>query len=199
MDITQLAAEIVAHIMAQKSRPYIFGISGGQGAGKSTLCAAVTAQLAARGLRCVTLGLDDFYLPQQARVKLAQEISPLCRTRGVPGTHDVTLLQDALDSLRSAGPRQHTALPAFSKSHDEQLPRPQWTGFTGSPEVILIEGWCVGGLAAERAAMPVTAWEQSHDPDGVWRDWTLAAAAPCASTPAPADGAKNPLIAPDNG
>ena len=34
---------------------------------------------------------DDFYLTQAQRQDLAQQIHPLLKSRGVPGTHDVPL------------------------------------------------------------------------------------------------------------
>src|SRR4051812_25692222 len=46
-------------------------VSGPQGAGKSTLCAACVDALPARGLRAVTVSIDDFYLPYEAQRALA--------------------------------------------------------------------------------------------------------------------------------
>ena len=62
------------------SPPFIFGISGGQGAGKSTLCAALAQTLTTKGKKTLTLSLDDFYLSKAAREHLAQTVHPVSYT-----------------------------------------------------------------------------------------------------------------------
>ena len=176
--IDRLSAHIETAMSEKTGAPYIFGVSGGQGAGKSTLCAGLQDRLREAGRSCVTLGLDDYYLSQTERQDLAQRISPLCAVRGVPGTHDIALMRDTIDRLCTAPPDRQTMLRLFSKSHDNPLPQADWPPFTGRPEVILIEGWCVGGRAAFLADAPPLAWEQANDPDMIWKNWTLQAAPP---------------------
>ena len=53
--------------------------------------------------------------------------------------------------LSHAGPTDHTPLPRFDKLDDDRIPREDWPDFTGRPDVILLEGWCVG-VRAERSA-----------------------------------------------
>lgn len=149
--------------------PLVIGVNGAQGSGKSTLCAFLEhALFPDLGLRVVTLSLDDLYLPHEARAELAREVHPLLATRGVPGTHDVALGCAILDSLRRG---EGAALPRFSKAFDDRLPSDQWAAASGSPDLILFEGWCVGATPepAEALATPVNRLEAEEDRDGVWR------------------------------
>ena len=156
--------------------PFIFGISGGQGAGKSTLCAALVRALAAEGKTALTLSLDDFYLSKAARSNLAQTVHPLCATRGVPGTHNVDLLARVLDGLPQVSPDKPLHLPRFSKSHDDILPDAAGTAVSTCPDFILLEGWCVGGRADCIKPRPQNSWEETHDPQSVWKKWSQASA-----------------------
>ena len=163
-------------ILHDTSPPFIFGISGGQGAGKSTLSAALVRALAAKGKTALTLSLDDFYLSKAARLHLAQTVHPLCATRGVPGTHNVELLAQVLNGLAQAAPDKPVHLPRFSKSHDDTLPETPGAPVTSSPDFILLEGWCVGGRAACIKPTPQNNWEETHDPQSVWKQWSQASA-----------------------
>jgi D-glycerate 3-kinase len=57
------------------------------------------------GVSAVVLSLDDFYLTKAARAALAESIHPLFATRGVPGTHDLTLLNETINALRQPAGR----------------------------------------------------------------------------------------------
>ena len=144
------------------------GICGPQGSGKTTSSRVLERLLAAEELRAVILSLDDLYLPLAARRKLAAEVHPLLLTRGVPGTHEVELGLQVLDSLAKPG---RTLMPRFDKASDDRLPQSQWTPLDGPFDVILFEGWCVGAIPQAEAALaqPVNAFERERDPDGVWR------------------------------
>lgn len=147
----------------------IVGINGAQGSGKSTLCRFLQeALLPECGLSAVTLSLDDLYLTLAERQRLAQDIHPLFRTRGVPGTHDAALGMAILDDLAAW---RTVALPRFSKAADDRLPRSEWMTHTGRVDVILFEGWCVGARAQDAASLasPVNALEAQEDADGIWR------------------------------
>ena len=55
MKLDKLVNHLSAFLVGQVgSRPFIFGISGGQGAGKSTLCHALDEKLAAQGKTTLT-------------------------------------------------------------------------------------------------------------------------------------------------
>lgn len=148
------------------NRPLIVGVNGGQGSGKTTLCRFLEVLLARRGLRAVTLALDDFYLTRAERAEKAATIHPLFATRGVPGTHDVALLEAALDRLAQ---RRPAAIPRFDKASDDRAPAGR--EIAGPVDVILFEGWCVGAAPQAEAelAEPVNELERTEDAGGVWR------------------------------
>lgn len=149
----------------------VAGICGAQGSGKTTIAKGLTRALQQDGLAVVAFSLDDLYLSSAARKRLASEVHPLLKTRGVPGTHDIGRGLAVIDSLGVASPDQETSLPCFNKGQDEPCPPEQETIFRGRPDVILIEGWCVGARpqAADELVAPINALEREQDPDGIWR------------------------------
>lgn len=84
-------------------RPFVLGLAGAQGSGKSTLSLALHAALDARGRATAILSIDDLYLGRSARLSLAERVHPLFRTRGPPGTHDVALGLALFSALGRAG------------------------------------------------------------------------------------------------
>ena len=71
----------------------IIGLSGGQGAGKSTITGILKFILKARyGLELCIFSIDDFYKTKVERKKMSKNVHPLFLTRGVPETHDVSLI-----------------------------------------------------------------------------------------------------------
>ncbi len=158
-------AEDLARRAAAK-RPLIVGINGAQGSGKSTLCRFLEALLAEQGLRAVTLSLDDLYLTKAERQELAAKLHPLFATRGVPGTHDVSLGAALLDALAGGEP---VALPCFDKATDDRAVR---TRAVEHPvDVVLFEGWCIGAVPQPDAALaePINRLEREEDAGGTWR------------------------------
>ena len=149
----------------------LVGLSGLQGSGKSTLARQIAAAARTRGIRIEILALDDFYLGRRARAALARTVHPLLATRGVPGTHDLALLERTLRALRAATPRRPARIPRFDKGRDTRLPPSRWTRITRAPQWILLEGWCVGvpPQRTRELARPVNALERWEDANGVWR------------------------------
>ncbi|MEP9357710.1 kinase [Sphingomonas sp. KR3-1] len=156
------AAEwIAARLRPGSRRPFVLGISGAQGSGKSTIARALAARFG-----CPVLSLDDLYLDGAARQRLAETVHPLLRTRGVPGTHDVAAGLAAIEAL-AHGP---VSLPRFDKARDEPgaaEPVP------GPAEMLILEGWCLGARPQAEAelAAPINDLERTQDPDGRWRRW----------------------------
>ncbi|MHC9084973.1 kinase [Luteimonas sp. RIT-PG2_3] len=149
--------------------PRIYGISGLQGTGKSTLAAQLVEAAQARGLRAVSISIDDVYLDQPERQQLAREVHPLLATRGPPGTHDVALACRTLDALRAG---ERVELPRFDKLGDRRRPRAQWTP-CDAVDLVVFEGWFLGTTAETGDALvePVNALERNEDADGRWRRW----------------------------
>lgn len=156
----------------QQAGPLVIGINGAQGAGKSTLFNLIEVILSeAFDLKVVGFSLDDLYKTREERERLAQEIHPLLLTRGVPGTHDVQLGIDIIRSLKNGDPKQPTKIPVFDKSIDDRCPSAVWQEWLGPADIIVFEGWCVGALPQDEAALvaPINALESNEDPHGDWR------------------------------
>lgn len=102
---------------------------------------------------------------------MARRVHPLFAVRGPPGTHDLDLMARTLDALAAAGPDEQTPLPAFDKLADERLPQDAWPRFRGRPGAVLIDGWRLGALPEDAAALaaPINALERTQDPDAAWR------------------------------
>ncbi|HZR37905.1 MAG TPA: hypothetical protein VFA75_21215 [Nevskia sp.] len=150
----------------------VIGLNGAQGSGKSTLAAQLQALLRQRhGLRAVVLALDDLYLPRAERERLARQVHPLLRTRGVPGTHEVALGINLLEELAvSTGP---VRVPSFVKAIDDRAPETAWHCVPAPADLVLFEGWCVATPAQDEAALrqPLNELEAREDADCRWRRW----------------------------
>ncbi|MYF11143.1 MAG: kinase [Gammaproteobacteria bacterium] len=151
------------------------GLSGGQGAGKTTLAALIAQAAALAGRTAAVCSLDDFYLAKGARLQLARTVHPLLATRGPPGTHDLALALAVLDDVLAG---RSTRLPRFDKGRDEPCPRSQWP-VAESVDTLIFEGWCLGVEPQPEAMLrsPVNRLEAEEDRDGRWRAYVNAACA----------------------
>ena len=78
--------------LPEREKPYFIGLNGGQGSGKTTLSDFVQVVLSEASNKSVTgFSIDDIYKTREEREKQSKEIHPLCKVRGVPGTHDVRM------------------------------------------------------------------------------------------------------------
>lgn len=180
-----LAATLVAWL-AQRlgardatAAPFLLGVSGLQGGGKSTLATQLVEHASVRGIDAVTLSLDDVYRTRAERAALAQTVHPLLATRGVPGTHDVALLHATLDALASASRHHPATIPRFDKGIDDRVDPATWQHVEQPPRVVVLEGWCIGvpPQADADLATPINALERDEDPHGQWRHHVNAALA----------------------
>lgn len=155
----------------RQTSPLIVGINGAQGTGKSTLAQYLKMDLSRRGLSIAVLSLDDFYLTRSERRMLAERHHPLLATRGVPGTHDIALLQQSIACLQQVSTTALCTLPRFDKSSDDRAPSDTWSTVRCPVDIILFEGWCVGSKPQSRVelAHPINDLERVEDSDGVWR------------------------------
>lgn len=153
------------------AKPFIVGINGSQGSGKSTLTSFIEYYLSSvHGKQVVSLSIDDFYFDQSQRNALAIKVHPLLATRGVPGTHNIPL---ALDTLRNLDSGSRTLLPRFDKATDNPFPTEQWPVIASSPDFIILEGWCVGATPQSQSELkpPINHLEEVEDPLGIWRSF----------------------------
>ena len=101
----------------------IIGLTGGQGAGKSTITQIIKLILETKyNLRVVYFSIDDFYKKTSERIKMSKKIHPLFKTRGVPGTHDVNLIKKTFINLTKKNFKSFT-IPLFDKSKDDRFPK----------------------------------------------------------------------------
>lgn len=171
-----LAAMLLDHYagrIARSARPYVLGLSGLQGSGKSTLARAIKAEAETRGWPTDILALDDFYYTRGDREQMAQQIHPLLRTRGVPGTHEIELMLSVLAALPQASEKLPVSWPHFDKGRDTRMVPSRWPRVTRPPRLIVVEGWALGVRPQDEAALetPINALESDEDTDGRWRHW----------------------------
>jgi D-glycerate 3-kinase len=155
-----------------RESPFLLGINGAQGTGKSTLADYLALAIGGSGKPAVAvLSIDDFYLTRAERQRLAETVHPLLAVRGVPGTHDIPLLRECLAQLRELEPDEQARLPRFDKASDERADEASWPAVTGPVGLIVLEGWCVGSVAEPEAGLdtPVNALERERDADRRWR------------------------------
>ena len=154
----------------------VFAIAGPQGSGKSTLAAQMADLAEKRGLRVAVLSIDDFYLGRDRRQRLARDVHPLLATRGPPGTHDLSLALETMESLRAGRPAR---LPRFDKLADDRMPVAEWPTTEQRCDFVLLEGWFLKTPPqnSDDLIEPINALERDEDPDGSWRKWCNAALA----------------------
>jgi D-glycerate 3-kinase len=175
-DPTTLALAADAIRPALGERLAVIGLCGAQGSGKSTLAAGLAGLFERVGIATATLSIDDLYRTKAERERLAREVHPLLRTRGVPGTHDVALGLSVLDDLAAGRP---TRLPRFDKATDDRAPAAQWESAPAGTRLLILEGWCVGARpqADDALADPINALERDEDAGGIWRRYVNTALA----------------------
>lgn len=153
-----------------KQQPRYIGISGAPGTGKTTLAGACAAALQSTGREALVISLDDYYLPRASRQQRARDIHPLLARRGVPGTHDIGLLQRHLEALRDPS-HAEIHLPLFDKPSDDRSARVRTIAAGSVPHDVFVEGWMIGVPAQDDASLFLdpAAFESSQDADGHWR------------------------------
>jgi D-glycerate 3-kinase len=150
----------------QVSKAFTISVGGAQGSGKSTVAELLAVLLdKVFGQSANVLSLDDFYKTKEERMIMAGEIHPLFLVRGVPGTHDMRLMNSVVEKLKSGEVTNH---PRFNKADDDRLADWETIGLT---DVLILEGWCWGARSQSEETLiaPVNDLERNKDVDGVWR------------------------------
>ena len=159
----------------EKNIPYLIGLTGGQGSGKTTLSIFIQ-QILKDIFKKSTVGfsIDDIYKTKEERDKAARNIHPLCSVRGVPGTHDIELGTNTIDSLFDAQPSAYTYIPSFSKILDKHFPKENWKKYKGRPDFIFFDAWCGGAkpIPENKWKPPLNKLEKEKDPDQIWARWS---------------------------
>ena len=62
-------------------------------------------------------------------------------------------------------------IPKFNKSTDDRFKKEKWYKINKKPEIIILEGWCVGAKAKAYSTLtkPVNSLEKNEDKDLKWR------------------------------
>lgn len=127
-DVADLA-DAIARMRAARPRasgPLIVGLAGAPGAGKSTIAAALSAELPGSAV----LPMDGFHLPQAELVALGRR-----ERMGAPDTFDVDAFVALLERLRDLHNSGETVpAPGFDRRVEEAMP----AQIALTPEL-----WCV--------------------------------------------------------
>ena len=156
-----------------KSKPYLIGLGGGQGTGKTTISSILKIILTKYfKLNVFKISIDDLYKTRKDRIKLSKRIHPLLMTRGVPGTHDINFIFDLLKKVKNKRFNQQR-LPKFNKAIDDRLKRKSWYLVKKVPDVIIFEGWCVGARAEKNTSLKksINPLERKEDKNLIWRKY----------------------------
>jgi len=157
----------------EKGKTLFLGLSGGQGSGKTTIVGIMKIILEKFFKRKVyTISIDDFYKTLKERNQMSRTIHPLFKTRGVPGTHDIKLIKKLFNFIKRRKFKKFK-LPKFDKSIDDRAKREYWTSVKKKPEIIILEGWCVGAKPQSNFLIknPINALEKNEDKNLTWRNY----------------------------
>ena len=161
---------------ADKNKPYFVGLAGGQGTGKTTISSLISIILKKYFKKNVfRVSIDDFYKTRKDRSKLSKSIHPMLMTRGVPGTHDLKLMQTFFKNVKQKNFRS-IKVPKFDKSIDDRYPKKNWYNINKKPDIIIFEGWCVGAKAEENKSLlkSINEMEKNRDKKLIWRKYVNA-------------------------
>ncbi|KAI1822825.1 putative Uridine/cytidine kinase [Xylaria intraflava] len=141
-----------SHRASGTTKPFVIGLNGVQGVGKTTLVRNLAETLRRdEDLETCVCSIDDFYLTHEEQVALAASMpdNALVQVRGQPGTHATDLAKQVLSDITS---NKATRIPQYDKSlfagQGDRLPEASWQDVNkpGNPkvQVLILEGWCVG-------------------------------------------------------
>ena len=156
----------------KNNRIKIIGLTGGQGAGKSTITQIIKLILNYKyNLKVAHFSIDDFYKTLKERTKLSKNVHELFRTRGVPGTHDIKLLRKTFFDLTKKNFKP-VLVPTFDKSRDDRASKKKWKKINQQPQIIIFEGWCVGAKSQKNKDLikPINILEKKKDSKIIWRN-----------------------------
>ena len=155
----------------EKKKPFILGLSGGQGSGKTTISSIISIILNKYfKLNVFKISIDDFYKTRKKRLELSKKVHPLLMVRGVPGTHDINVMLDFFKRIKEKKFKS-IKLPRFNKATDDRYNKKLWYSVKRRPDVIIFEGWCVGAKAEQNYTLktPINSLEKLKDQKQIWR------------------------------
>jgi D-glycerate 3-kinase len=156
---------------ANKKKPLMIGLAGGQGSGKTTISSILTLILKKYfKLNVFKISIDDFYKTRKDRKVLSITKHPLLMTRGVPGTHDIDLMLKFFKKVKSKKFKS-LEVTKFNKAIDDRCSKNLWYKLKSKPDVVIFEGWCVGAQAqkSKQLRKPINSLEKVRDQSIKWR------------------------------
>jgi D-glycerate 3-kinase len=157
----------------KKGKTLFLGVSGGQGSGKTMVTEILKIILKKFFKRQIHVNsIDDFYKTLEERNKMSNKIHSLFKTRGVPGTHDINLVKKFFNFIKKEKFRK-IKLPKFEKARDDRLKKKYWYSVKKKPEIVILEGWCVGAKPQTNSLIrkPINILEKYEDRDLIWRKY----------------------------
>ena len=157
----------------KKGKTLFLGFSGGQGSGKTTVAKILKIILKKFFKREIYVSsIDDFYKTLKDRNEMSHTIHPLFKIRGVPGTHDISLVKKFFDFIKKKNFKKFK-LPKFDKSMDERLKKKYWSNIKKRPEIVILEGWCVGAKPQSNSIInkSINVLEKYEDKHLIWRKY----------------------------
>ena len=158
---------------AISKKPYIVGLAGGQGTGKTTISSIIKIILEKYfKLKVFKISIDDFYKTRKERIRLSKKVHPMLLTRGVPGTHDINMMLNFFKKAKSKKFKR-LKLPTFNKAIDDRFNKKRWYDLKEKPDVIIFEGWCVGAKPEKNNTLnkTINLMEKNKDKKKIWRKY----------------------------
>jgi len=157
----------------KRKKTLFLGLSGSQGSGKTTIANILKIILKKFFKKNICIiSIDNFYKTLRDRNRMSKQKHPLFKTRGVPGTHDINLIKNLFISIKKKKFKK-IKLPKFNKSADDRLKKNCWNNINKRPEIVILEGWCVGAKpqASYSLRKPINILERYEDKDLIWRKY----------------------------
>ena len=167
LDIEYIEKNYLKILFKLKSKNKIM-IAGSQGSGKSSLSKLIKLYLEKFCYKSVVIiSMDDFYLSKNQRTQLSKNIHPLFLTRGVPGTHDLELMNKKIKQILNK--EFPIYLPIFDKVSDS---RKRTDKKILKADVVIFEGWCAGSQPVDQNYLQknFNNLEKHKDKNFIWRN-----------------------------
>jgi D-glycerate 3-kinase len=167
LDIEYIEKNYLKILFKLKSKNKIM-IAGSQGSGKSSLSKLIKLYLEKFYYKSVVIiSMDDFYLSKKQRTQLSKNIHPLFLTRGVPGTHNLELMNKKIKQIFNK--KFPIYLPIFDKVSDT---RKRTYRKVLKADVIIFEGWCAGAQPVDLNYLQknFNNLEKHKDKNFIWRN-----------------------------
>jgi len=157
----------------KREKTLFLGLSGSQGSGKTTtanILQIILKKFFKKNI-CI-ISIDNFYKTLRDRNRMSKQKHPLFKTRGVPGTHDINLIKNLFISIKKKKFKK-IKIPKFENAMDNRLEKKNWFNIKQKPEIIILEGWCVGARPQSSFLIkkPINTLEKYEDKDLKWRKY----------------------------